>query len=136
MNRVLLLSDMVTLHIAGDDYVTVYNESGEVMVETTSIEEVAVVVLENPCVLAVYSNNDYLDGSILGYTLSNHVMTDASWKCSDVYEDYWYHFIFNDSHWENAVVVQRHVLWLYLSSTVSCMVWCDQSLIYFRTKTV
>ena len=133
-----ILSDMITLTVAGDDYIAVYNESGEVVVETTSYDEEAVVVFENPCVLAVYSNNSYLDGSILGYTVPNHVVTDASWKCSDVYEDYWYHFMFNDSHWENAVVVPRHVLWLYmyLSSTVPCMFWCCQSLIYFRTKTV
>ena len=104
-----LSSEVLSISVTGDDYVAVFDENGDEIVHSYGWQSVVVADLENPCVIAVNAR-DLAGGAsgVIANTSLGHV-TDETWKCSGEYEDYWYKFMFNDSHWDDAVLQSKCV---------------------------
>ena len=66
----------------------------------------SVVSLEDACVLAVRAVQHNDGGSAAGIlaSTSTGVVSDASWKCSTVYQTGWHRASFDDSAWSYAHV--------------------------------
>ena len=63
-----------------------------------------VTYASEPCVLTVSAVDNDVPGGILAST-STGVLSDTSWKCTMVEESNWHHPSFDDSAWDNAIVI-------------------------------
>ena len=94
----------VTLTLAGYESFYVYHNGGVVL----SVEQLSVaahsVDLDNACVLAIETVDVDALAGVLAST-STGVVTDASWKCSDVEQTGWHLAGFDDAAWSHATVV-------------------------------
>ena len=102
--KTFFLTDVVTVELFGDDQAFLYNENGDYFNGSDHHETIEHLTLENPCVLAVKAVDSFGARS-LGLTTSNGYVTNTTWRCTDVLEDDWFTFFFDDSHWPNAVEV-------------------------------
>ena len=93
----------MNISIGADNFMSVIDERGDVIAQTTDAYQVTVAQLENPCVIAVMATDHGGERFLVANTSSGHV-TDTTWKCSGDYEHYWYKFVFDDSHWSDAVI--------------------------------
>ena len=92
------------MSITADSEVYVY-VGGEVVLSNTRWATVRTVTYASEsCVLAVSAVDNDVPGGILAST-STGVVTDASWKCSAVEETGWHLTSFDDSAWDNAIVI-------------------------------
>lgn len=119
-----VLTDTVNLTVTADNKIYVYHDSdfthdldvsyneespvgyaGTVILSNGNWEITSNIVLIDPCVLAFKAIND--GGTPYGIlaSASSGIVTDETWKCSDVEQAGWHKFGFNDSTWHQARVI-------------------------------
>ena len=131
----------VTLTITADDQVYVYH-GGELVLVDINYRVAQSVVLDEPCVLAVYAVNLRGVAAILAST-STGVVTDVSWKCSDVEQTGWHLAGFNDSAWSQARIIapndgsfwpgviagiNSEAKWIWAQTTSATVAYCRKTL--------
>jgi len=64
-----------------------------------------------PCetsVIAVKATDLHVVGGILASTVDGSILTNSSWKCTNVYYDGWQLVNFDDSSWPSAYAIALH----------------------------
>ena len=118
----------VTLTITVDNEVHVYH-GGRVVHSDVTWQYSSTVTLDDACVLAVKGVH-YGGYGILAST-STGVVSDASWKCSDVEQSGWHLAGFDDAAWSQAQVLAAHGAWPWLHiggiSAQATWIWAQGS---------
>ena len=92
----------MNVEFISDDQASIYDEDGNSLSGSNLDSDIDFADLENPCVLAVHGFNDFGPGSF-GIRTSNGFESSGEWKCTDVEEEHWFQFHFDDSLWPSAV---------------------------------
>jgi hypothetical protein len=59
--------------------------------------------------LAIECKNKGGPSGLIASTPDGRILTNSTWKCSTTYEENWNIYGFDDSHWNNAVVIDNNV---------------------------
>ena len=131
----------VTLSVTVDNIVYVYRESS-VVLSDLHWETSHTVTLASTCVLAVQGVDQ--GGGYVGIlaSTSTGVVSDASWKCSAVWQNGWHLSGFDDAAWAQARIVatngvapwgpvpaiSSHAKWIWAQGSYGGTVYCRRTL--------
>ena len=135
------MSATVTLTVTVDNIVYVYRH-GSVVLSDVRWDDAHTVTLMNTCVLAVQGVDQ--GGGYVGIlaSTSTGVVSDATWKCSAVWQNGWHQSGFDDASWAQARIVashgvapwgtvsgiSSHAKWIWAQGSYGGTVYCRRAL--------
>ena len=96
-----LFSGRTLLTATADDSLTVFVDGVQV-ISSNNIDQFDTVEIPDTCVVAVHAQNFGGSEWFIVSSANGRVLSDVSWRCSEVEEEGWLEASFNDSQWAAA----------------------------------
>lgn len=111
-----------------DDFLWLYIDGVEITDLPNSIHHDTPDVIDLPCttrLIGIHGRNDFSVSGIVASTDDNYVLTNSSWKCSNVNYPGWAEIDFDDSAWVSAMEYGNNGGndWVYIPTISSDAEW-------------